>query len=425
MKKIFSAVCLILIFFLVFVLFPKKGEAQSYRTFDYERQRILTQTRWMIGPFRIFPRFQLTNVGYDGAVYYGKAGEEPVTDYTATFSPEIRAHLLFQDYFIFTFTENPEYVYYMEEARERRWNHNFSPEAKVLLLSRVVLGGSYFYRNRRRRSTSEFDVRANELRTGYRGSVFYETARETSIGFNYQREKISFEDVDYGGEEIYLSRILNRLETTYEGEFYYQVFSQSFFFIRGGYTEYKFENEDAQWRNSYSRQVYTGLRFPLLGRITGQISLGYKELIPGEEDVAGFSGLVGNSSVEYRLKRLRFRAGYSRNSQFSYWTNNVFFTENRYRGGISFYLTRFLRLDYNYNYGEGHYPEPEDLRQPDGTYVKVRREDIYTTHNLGFVIRVIQNTGIGVNISFWERDSNFDYEDRDRMFVGGYLTYDF
>ncbi|MFW6140807.1 MAG: hypothetical protein ACOC5S_05585 [Acidobacteriota bacterium] len=425
MKKTCFGVCLILGIGFFFVFFPEDGEAQSYRTFDYEREQILEQTRWMIGPFRIFPQFRLTNIGYDGNVYYGREGDEPVTDYTATFSPEVTAYLLFRDYFIFSFTENPEYVYYLEEARERRWNHNFSPEFKWLLLSRIVLGGSYSYQNRRHRATSEFDVRANELRKAYRGSVFYETPRQTSFGFNYRKEDISYEDVDYGGEEIYLSRILNRQETTYEGEVYYQVFSSSFFFINGGYTEYEFENVDAQWRDSYSRQFYTGLRFPLLGRINGQISIGYKELIPREEDVTGFSGLVGDSWIDYRMRILRFRAEYRRDSRFSYWTNNVYYVEDRYVGGISFYMTRFLRLDYTYNYGEGHYPEKELVRKPDGTYEELKREDIYTTHTLGFAVRLIENTGIGVNVIWWERDSNVPYADRDRMFIGGYLTYDF
>jgi hypothetical protein len=425
MKKTVFALCLILIIGVFFVMLPEKLEAQSYQTFSSERQRILEETRWMIGPFRIFPRFRLSNVGYDGNVYYESKSDEPVTDYTATISPEIKTHLLFKNYFIFSFTENPEYVYYLKEARERRWNHNFSPEARMLLFGRIVVGGSYSYRNRRYRPTSEFDRRANQLNREYRGSIFYETARETSFGFNYKRGYVSFEDVDYGGEEIYLSRILNRKETTYEGDFYYQVLSQSFLFFKGGTTEYEFENEDARWRNSDSRQFYTGLRFPLLGRIQGQISLGYKELIPREEGITGFSGLVGDTQIGYRLRQMRFRIEYARDSRFSYWTDNVYFIEDRYIGGISFYLTHFLRLDYTYNYGEAHYPEEEIIRMPDGTYEEIKREDIYTTQTVGFAVRLIENVGIGVNVNWWNRDSNIYYADRDRFFVGGYLTYDF
>jgi len=37
----------------------------------------------------------------------------------------------------------------------------------------------------------------------------------------------------------------------------------------------------------------------------------------------------------------------------------------------------------------------------------------------------MKNTGIGINVSWWSRDSNVAWANRDRMFVGGYLTYDF
>jgi hypothetical protein len=365
-------------------------------------------------------------MGYDGNVYYGRTGDEPVTDYTATFSPEITAYLLFRDYFIFSFTENPEYVYYIKEARERRWNHNFSPEFKWLLLGRIVLGGSYSYQNRRHRATSEFDVRANEIREGYRGSIFYETPRQTSFGFNYRRDEISYEDVDYGGEEIYLSRLLNRMETTYEGEFYYQVFSRSFLFIKGGYTEYKFEDVGSQWKNSYSYQVYTGMRLPLLGRINGQISIGYKELIPEKGGLKGFKGIVGDTRLDYRLGIFRMRAEYNRDYRFSFWTDSLYFVEDRYLGGVSFYMTQFLRLDYSYTYGEGNYPTEESVWMPDSLrYEMVKRADIYTQHTLGFAVRLIENIGVGVNVVWWDRDSNVPYAVRDRTFIGGYLTYDF
>ena len=43
----------------------------------------------------------------------------------------------------------------------------------------------------------------------------------------------------------------------------------------------------------------------------------------------------------------------------------------------------------------------------------------------GFIFRVIKNTGIGLMVNFWERESNYHWANRDRMFVGGYVTYQF
>ncbi len=398
---------------------------QTYKTFRSEQKQITEKARWKIGPFRIYPAIQFRNIGYDDNVYYQREEDDPISDYTATFSPHVKVYLLFHNNLILSLSENPEYVYYLEQKRERRWNNTISPEIKFLFLNRFVISGRYSYRDRRYRASSEFDVRANELRESYRASLFYETARRTSLGISASLKKISYEDITLPGEEIYLSRLLNREERSGNLEFYYRVFSESFFFISGGYTEYKFEHIQSRWRDSYSYQAYSGIRFPLFGKIRGTLSLGYKKLLPRREEKKGFSGLVGNTSFVFRIRRFAFRFQYNRDFHFSYWTNNIYFTEDRYGAGISFYLTKFLRLDYNFSYGEANYPELMPLRMPDGRYEEIKRKDIYRTHTAGFVFRVIRNIGIGLMINFGERESNYFWENWNRGFVGGYITYQF
>ena len=227
------------------------------------------------------------------------------------------------------------------------------------------------------------------------------------------------------GEEIYISMALNREERSSHFEFNYLIFSDSYFFIRGGYAEYKFEHHKFSWRDSYSYQVYSGIRFSLLGKIRGTISLGYKKLIPWIKGKRAFSGFVGNTSLSFRLWRFGFRLSYNRDCHFSYWTNNVFFISDSYGTGISGYLTGFLRVDYNYTYGASRYPEPTRLRLPNGSYEEIKRKDIYPTHSIGFVFRIINNVGIGLIANFWERKSNYYWENRNRKFVGTYITYQF
>ena len=43
----------------------------------------------------------------------------------------------------------------------------------------------------------------------------------------------------------------------------------------------------------------------------------------------------------------------------------------------------------------------------------------------GIVFRIKENVGIGLTVSYWERDSNIGAFKRSRGFIGGYLTYDF
>jgi len=411
--------------FLVLIPAANPLYGQNYQSFRDELDYILENTKLRIGPFRIFPTFIFSDVGYDNNVYYQREEDNPISDYTATFSPQFKMYLLFRNKLIFSLTENPEYVYYYKQKKERRWNNTLSPEFKLLLLNRFVISGGYLYRDRRWRASSEFDVKANEIRESYRGSLFYETPRKTSFGISASLDEISYEDITLPGEEIYLSRLLNRDERRGDFEFYYKVFSESYIFINGGYTEYNFEHMESRWRDSYSYQVFSGIRFPLFGRVRGTLSLGYRRLMPRQEGKRDFSGLAGNTSLAFRIMRFGFRFQYIRDFRFSYWTESIYYIEDRYGSGVSFYLTRFLRLDYNLFYGEAKYPEVTIIQMPDGRLDEVKRNDRYRLHTAGFVLRVIKRTGIGIMVNLWERESNLYWANRNRKFVGGYITYEF
>ena len=422
MKKIVFPVTV----FLVLILVSSSLYGQSYRSFRYERDQIKRETKLKIGPFRIFPTLYFRNIGYDDNVYYQREDANPSSDFTGTVSPEFKVYLLLGRKLIFSLTENPEYVYYIKQKRERRFNNRFLPAFKFLFLNRFVISGNYSWSNRRRRASSEFDVRANEAIKRYNGRFFYETARRTSLGFSGSIQTFRYEDITEPGEEIYLSRALSREERSGHIEFYYRIFKKKgSFFIRGGYTQYKFEHIQAGFRDSFSYQAYSGISFPLLGRIRGTFSLGYKRLIPMIKGKHGFAGLVGNASLSFRLLRFQFRLNYNRGTHFSYWTENIFFNENRYGGGVSFYFTKFLRVDYNLSYGESNYPEISLIKMVDGSYKEIKRKDLYRVHTVGFVIRIIKDTGLGMMVNFWDRDSNYYWVNRNRAFIGAYLTYEF
>jgi hypothetical protein len=423
MKRKFCVYLFILI--LVPFLLAVFAYGQSYQSFSYELQQIARNTKWKIGPFRIYPSIQFRDIGYDDNVYYKREDEDPISDYTWTLSPQLRVYLLFRNFLIFSLTENPEYVYYHKQKRERSLNNYLMPELKMLLFNRFVLSSGYLISKRRYRPSSEFDVRATQHSKEFISRFFYETARGTSIGFLASVRNITFEDVTLPGEEIYLSRVLDRRETSGQFEFYYRVFSESHFFLSGGYTEYDFRHEQSRWRDSYSYQIFSGIRFPLLGRLRGTLALGYKRLSSWRETKKDFSGLVGNTNLNLRIRRFGFRLLYRRDCFFSYYTDNVFFLEDRYGGGISFYLTRFLRLDYDFSYGKNRYPELITVRMPDGSYSDLERLDHNRNHTAGVVIRVVRSTGIGMKFTYWERESNVPWVERNRWFIGGYLTYEF
>jgi len=414
-------------FFLVCLIFiiPENAEAQTYTSFQSELNSIVERTRLRLGPFRIVPRIGFQFLRYEWNIFYQREDENPASDFTSSISPELNVYLIFKDRLILRLSDRISYVHYYKYKEERRLNNNFTPELKLLLLNRFVLIGSYANTRNRGRPTSEFNIRANEYRESIRGGLFYETPRQTSIGISYTQSKILYDDITFPGQEVTLSRILNRKEKNIGFEFNYHVFSESFFFITGSYTDHDFEHTEDFDRRSYSLQVLTGLRFPLVGGISGTLALGYKQIMPRAQGMEGKTGLIGNTGLNFRSGHLGARVSYNRDFPFSFWENNVFFINNRYLFGGSVYVTRFLRVDYDYSIWNSKYPKLIPLFYPDGSFENIRRIDNYRTHTVRLVFRLFKEIGLGISANQWARDSNYLGESRSQIYLNAYLTLDF
>jgi len=414
------------IWILLLILISAGLSAQSYESFQYEIENIKqNMTLWKIGPFRLYPRIRVRDIGYDDNIYGQREDEHPVSDYTATFSPELQVHIIFRDWLILSLQENPEYVFFLNEKNERTFNHTFTPGFKISPLRRFVISGHYRFGKRKQRITSEFDTRTFEEHHRYTGSIFYESSRSTMIGVTGSIRDFYYEDISSPEEDISLSKILNHREKSREAELYYRIFSRSYLFVKGGYSSYDFYDSGSSWRDAYSLQLISGIRFPMEGRIRGLISLGYKKLVPETQGKKGFSGLMANTSFDYKMGRFVFHISYTRDSLFSFSQENIYFIENRYGGGLSFYISRVIRLDYNYVFGGNLYPEAIQVFSDDNGFEEIKRKDVYHIHNIAIVFRVMKATGIGLSVNFWNRDSNYDLSDRARIFIGGYITQDF
>ncbi len=420
-----SLTCALQLFSVCFLInaFVPLAFGQGHESFRAEQERIEEEARLKLGPFYLFPALNMS-LGYDNNVYQQNVEADPIADYATRFSPGITGCFVSLNSFIFSFTEIPEYVYYFELENERGWNNRLSFDGKLLLLNRFVLSGAYGNSYVKRRATSEFDIPTYERNESINGRFSYETFRGTSIGISMTKRDIRYDDIDQPDDEIIYSAALDHEERNGNIEFYYRVFSESQFFIRSGYTEYQFDNPEAQFRNSHSYEVRTGIQFPLLGRIRGALSIGYKKLIPEAEGIAGYSGPVGDTALEMRLRRFNFKLAYYRDIPFSYGVT-AYFIENRYGVGVSYYLSESIRLNYDFSYGTSDYPVEESLQLPDDSSEAVRRARTYLSHRVGITYRVYENLGIGFSVDMWQRLENLSDEETGKLLIGIYLTYDF
>lgn len=422
-KYLFQSFC----FFLVCLIFiiPEDTEAQTYTSFQSDLNSIVERTRLRLGPFRIVPRIGFQFLRYEWNIFYQREDENPASDFTSTISPELNVYLIFKDRLILRLTDRISYVHYYKYREERRLNNNFTLEMKWLLLNRFVLIGSYANTRNRGRPTSEFNIRANEYRESFRGGLFYETSRRTSIGISYSQNKISYDDITFPGQEVTLSRILNRKDENIGFEFNYHVFSESFFFITGSYTDHDFEHTEDFDRRSYSLQVQSGLRFPLVGGISGTLALGLKQIMPRAQGMEGKTGVIGNTGLNFRSGQLSARISFNRDFPFSFWENNVFYIDNRYLFGGSIYVTRFLRVDYDYSIGNSKYPKLIPLFYPDGSFENIRRIDNYRIQTVRLVFKFFKEIGLGISANQWVRDSNYLGESRSQIYLNASLILNF
>ena len=398
---------------------------QGYRNFQDELTEVRDRTRLRFGPFRFLPAFRLRNVGHDDNVYYQRAEDKPVGDYTGTISPEIKAYLLVGRSLILSFADNPEYLYYLKEDRQRTFTNSFVPGARLRLFNRFVLSGEYHFQKHQRRVFSEFSRPVTDTIKGVTTGFFYETPRGSSIGFSGTSDRFLFEDIVLPDYEARFSRSLNRKEKTGNFELYYRVLTESYFFAKFGVTTYKFEHPSSRWRDSRSMRVSGGLRFPIIGRARGTFSLGYKKFVPEDPGRKVFSGLIADTNVDYRFGRLLVRFGLGRDNHFSYLEDVFYYIENKGNAGLSFYLTRLLRIDYDLQYGELKYPEPFKISGSVQPFLEISRKDVYRTHSIGVTIAIIRNTGIQLSYNIFDRTSNAPGFNIKRNFIGISLTQDF
>jgi len=398
---------------------------QSYRNFREEYDGIKERARLRLGPLRVIPVFRLSDVGYDSNVYFREEGGEVVPDFTATFSPEVRGYWLLGSSVILSVMENPEYLFYAKEKGLRAFTNSFSTGLRMLALRSFSLSADYHVLSHVRRATSQLDQRIQDTVTGGTAGFFFETPRGTAVGLTGSLEDFRYKDIASDAPDDIYALALDRRETSAAVELYYRVFSQSFFFTTAGWTRYEFVFPESAWRDASSFEVSGGIRFPLLGRARGTLSLGWKSFRPESPERQPFSGFVAATDVAFRLGRLGVTLGYTRDNAFSYNESAYYYIDGRAQAGLSFYIASFLRIDGTVQLGTMDYPEPQEVWYGGEVSLIDRREDVQRTFSVGPVVRVAGAVGLGLTYNFYKRMSNAPGFNVRRNFVGAFLTYEF
>ena len=385
-----------------------------------ELEALWRKAAWHVGPFRIQPAIVLSNMGVDSNIYYTPV--DPIKDYTLTVGPAVNVYLPIYRKLVLSAYGSPQYVYYAKTAQERTWNYYFTGSA-ALSLKRVFLSFDWIYSDARERWNTEVDIRPRRKEHGLGGSFLVQTSHRTSLSVGYRQEKYDYENLDY--QTFNVREQLNRKEQYVDLSAYYQVTSRTKFFLDFEHGLFNFDFADtAALKNSQSQAAYVGVEFSPTGRIRGKARVGFKFFDVKNPGATDYQGVVGDAQVSVRLaKPLVVRATYVRDVNFSLWYTNAYYLGSTIGPGVSLYVLRFVRLDYDYSLGRNRYPEVQPGGGGGGTDVK--RLDDFRIHSVGIYFRVRKNVALGVIGSRWVRVSNLAYENDKRYFLGLNLTYDF
>lgn len=398
----------------VLVLAPAAARAQTWRGLELERS--IREAAWHFGPFAVQPSLVIANAGIDTNIYYST--NEPIRDFTLTAGPAATVYLPLGRKLVLSAAGSPQYVWYSKTERERSWNYYLSG-AVQLNLRNAFFSLDGIYSDARERWNTEIDIRPRRKEEGLGGSVLLRVAWKTSFALGYRTVRYNYESVEFG-EGLNVRERLNRLEQYATFSAYYQASANRRFFLDLEYGRFDFEfAPQAALRDGQSGAVLGGVDFAQLGsRVRGRLRLGYRMFDVRNPNSPDYSGFVGDTQLSVRLARMfTVRGSYLRDVRFSLWYGDAYYIETRPSAGASVYLLSFLRLDYDYSWGQNRYPVAGE-----GAVARLDRYDIHTT---GLYVRIVKNTALGFVVSWWQRDSNVYGEDDQRMFYGLNLTYDF
>lgn len=369
-----------------------------------------------LGPFKIKPVLFLNNAGYDSNIY--RAPGNPIKDYSATFGPGFNVYLPLSKSIILSIYESPQYVYFMETKNGRGWNNYFKGQIHFVL-RRFLFTIGKGYSSASELWNLEMESRPRRKEDSLEGSIFSQISKKVSLFFEYTGSNYAYESLSR--EQSNIGDQLNRDEKRANFTIFYQLSYRVKFFLSYGYGFFDFV-DPLNNRDSKSHAVYSGFEFLPGGVFGGRINLGYKYFNAPKSGVKNYGGLVGDSGLSFRpFKLLNIRASYRSDVDFSIMYNYPYFLGNSIGGGVSIYLLKDIRLDYDYNIGKYSYPESLIISQ----LLVPNRKDNYRTQSVGIYFRLKKNIGAGITFSRWLRDSNFNGEDAKGTFVGGNVTYDF
>lgn len=383
-------------------------------------ERTVNSTRWKSGAAHYNVALWIDNAGYDSDIYFG-ATLAPVPDYTFWANVPIRIFVPVKRKVVFDISDIPQYAFFLKTKDLRGWNNAFAFQVHFCL-------DKFYVHLRQGLSTiqdrlgMEAGLIVRHSENNQTGLILWQSSKSTSFAVQYRQTVFDYENVVVGETDIQAA--LNRHETYVNARAYLQQVSRLRFYLDGEYGVYDFQESTSFSKNSQSYGAFGGVEFippPSAERLTnrgvqGRVNIGYKIFDLRDPNLADFKGLVGNTNVSVGIiPRTALRGYFTRDVQFSAFSEFAYYLSTVVGVGISRSLTRRAHFMYDYFFGRITYPE-------EAISVPYTVSD-YRTHNFRLILTATRDLEINLLASLQTRESNPFFPGGKRNFFGFSLIY--
>lgn len=401
---------------------PDIANAQGNTWAGESIAQIVEAAMWKLGSLRANSALELSNAGYDSDIFYGYF-IEPINDFTLSAGLPVQIFVPISKTIVLDFFDRPQYLFYLDTKGERAWNNIFKGRVH-LTLKNLYFQAAGGLASIRQRMSPELNINIRQKEDSLNGLVLWQTSREVSFAFLYSGMTYDYGDAEIGGTA--LSVTLNRDEEYVDFVTFIQPNSRVRVFLDGQRSTYTFLDSSSRYKDTRSFGVFGGFDFVPqeegvrpIAPIQGRISVGYKRFDIIDPAFIDGSGLVGTINVSAGImKKTTGRAFFSRDFQFSAYSNATFYTSTTYGGGISRFLSRKASISYDFSFGRGSYPmgkSEDEILQSNNLR--------YTSHLFGLHLRMAKKLGVSFLGTLGKRILDVSGQVRNRNFFGLNLVY--
>ncbi len=361
--------------------------------------------------FYLAPGLRLNNMGHNTNIYSYESMENP--DWTADLGLELNLAVIFKNRLILRLREYPSYSLYAENDGERAFNNIFQLTAYTWI-GRFNIKYEFENTYARQQVSPETGWRVRGWEDDHTLSIDYGDISRFFINVYLRQTNLAYEN-ELFLNSFNMNRMFNRTEYWVGIGLNKVIFTRSRFTFQYEYFDQRFQH--APQRDRTGQQFSLGFVFPAGGRLSGTMSYGLRFIRPNTTFYRDFVAPFGFGMVGIQLmRRLRLELSYRLDNRYSFAGVDLYYDTRTGGGGLTYRLSRRLRISYNLSAGQRSY------RLLSGGS-ETRRDNFYIS-SAALTVQLAEGSTMGIEYRAYRSDSTHLRFLRSYDYIGGYIRYD-